>query len=95
MLAGDIDLCKQTWCAFAQLFRPRAALEAELLVLRHQLNVLRPKSPGRLALSSIDRLAFAGMTAATIARRIAADEAPVTEVRCAPGSSTNALNDSS
>jgi len=43
-----IDLCKLMWCAFAGLFRSRAALEAEILVLRHQLNVLRRKSPGRL-----------------------------------------------
>ena len=39
----------------------RAALEAEILVLRHQLNVLRRKSPGRLAFSGIDRLVFVGM----------------------------------
>jgi hypothetical protein len=40
-----------------------AVLEAELLVLRHQLNVLRRKSQGRLAFSNIDRLVFAGMYA--------------------------------
>ena len=50
-----IDLCKLIWCTFARLFRSRAELEAEILVLRHQLNVLRRKSPGRLAFSSIDR----------------------------------------
>jgi hypothetical protein len=33
-------------------------LEAEILVLRHQLNVLRRKSPKRLAFSNVDRLAF-------------------------------------
>jgi hypothetical protein len=58
MLAAMIDLCKLIWWAFAGLFRSRAALEAEILVLRHQLNVLRRKSPGRLAFSSIDRLVF-------------------------------------
>jgi hypothetical protein len=58
-----IDLCKLIWCTFARLFRSRAELEAEILVLRHQLNVLRRKSPGRLAFSSIDRLVFAGMYA--------------------------------
>jgi hypothetical protein len=31
-------------------------LEVEILVLRHQLNILRRKSPKRVALSSIDRL---------------------------------------
>jgi hypothetical protein len=43
------------WCALIGLFRSRAALETENLVLRHQLNVLRRKSPNRVALSSIDR----------------------------------------
>src|SRR5947208_1801756 len=46
------DLCRLIWCALIGLFRPRAALEAENLVLRHQLNVLRRKSPKRVALSS-------------------------------------------
>ena len=50
------DLCRLIWCALIGLFRPRAALEAENLVLRHQLNVLRRKAPKRVALSSIDRL---------------------------------------
>ena len=56
-----IDLCKLIWWAFAALLWSRAALDAEILVLRHQLNVLHRKSPGRLAFSSIDRLVFAGM----------------------------------
>jgi hypothetical protein len=38
------------------LFRPRVALQAEILVLRHQLNVLQRKSSKRVALSGIDRL---------------------------------------
>jgi len=54
------DLCRLIWCALIGLFRPRAALEAENLVLRHQLNVLRRKSPKRVALSSIDRLLLVG-----------------------------------
>jgi hypothetical protein len=33
------------WCALIGLFRSWAALEAEILVLRHQLNLLRRKSP--------------------------------------------------
>ncbi len=57
------DLCKLIWCAFAGLFRSRASLEAEVLVLRHQLNVLRRKSPERITLSSIDRMLFAGLYA--------------------------------
>jgi hypothetical protein len=30
------DLCRLIWCALIGLFRPRAALEVEILVLRHQ-----------------------------------------------------------
>src|SRR5579862_6282888 len=54
------DLCKLIWCAFAGLFRSRAALHVEILVLRHQLNVLHRKSPGRITFFGIDRLIFAG-----------------------------------
>jgi hypothetical protein len=36
-------------------------LEAESLTLRHQLNVLRRKSPKRLAFSNFDRLVFASL----------------------------------
>jgi transposase InsO family protein len=48
------------WCALIGLFRPRCA-EAENLVLRHQLNVLRRKAPKRVALGSIDRLLLVGL----------------------------------
>jgi hypothetical protein len=51
------------WCALVGFFRPPASLEAELLVLRHQLNVLRRKSPKRPAFSYVDRLIFAGLYA--------------------------------
>jgi hypothetical protein len=37
------------------------ALQAEILVLRHQLNILRRKSPKRVALGKIDRLVFCGL----------------------------------
>jgi transposase InsO family protein len=57
------DLCKLIWCAFAGLFRPRASLAAEILVLRHQLNVLSRASPERIAFSGIDRLVFARLYA--------------------------------
>jgi len=43
------------------LFRSRAALQAEILVLRHQVNVLRRRSPKRVAVGNIDRLVFAGL----------------------------------
>ena len=55
------DLCRLIWYALTGLFRSRAALEAEILVLRHQLNVLRRKSPKRLAFGNIDRLVFAAL----------------------------------
>ena len=47
--------------ALIGLFRSRASLQAEILTLRHQLNVLRRKSPQRLTFTSIDRLVFAGL----------------------------------
>src|SRR5271169_2732068 len=55
------DLLKLIWYAVAGLFRSRAALQTEILVLRHQLNVLRRRSPKRVAVSNIDRLVFAGL----------------------------------
>jgi hypothetical protein len=55
------DICSLLWCALVGLFRSRASLEAEILLLRHQLNVLRRKSPNRLALTDVDRLVFAGL----------------------------------
>jgi hypothetical protein len=57
------DLCKLIWWVFAGLFRSRAAIEAEILVLRHQLNVLRRKSPRRVVFSGFDRIVFAGLYA--------------------------------
>src|SRR5271155_4590649 len=55
------DLCRLIWSAVFALFRSRAALHAEILFLRHQLNVLHRRSPKRVALSNIDRLVFAGL----------------------------------
>jgi hypothetical protein len=50
------DLCSLIWCAVVGLVRSRMALQAEILVMRHQLNVLRRKSPKRMALGNIDRV---------------------------------------
>src|SRR6266446_4110607 len=55
------DVCSLIWLALIGLFRSRASLHVEILTLRHQLNVLRRKSPQRLTFSSIDRLLFAGL----------------------------------
>jgi hypothetical protein len=50
------DLCRLIWCAVIGLFRSRAALEAEILVLRHQFS-----ASARVSFSNIDRLVFAGL----------------------------------
>src|SRR5229473_2477008 len=55
------DLCSLIWWTLIGIFRPRAALEAENLVLRHQLNVLRRKSPKRLTFGNVDRLVFTAL----------------------------------
>ena len=59
MLTPMGDGLKLIWWAIIRLVRSRVSLEAEIL-LRHQLNVLRRKSPKRLAFSNFDRLVFAG-----------------------------------
>jgi hypothetical protein len=58
-------LCSLLWYTLIGLFRSRAALEAEILVLRHQLNVLQRNSPKRVVLSSIDRLVLVGLYSLT------------------------------
>jgi hypothetical protein len=49
------------WYALVGRFRSRAALEAEILALRHQLNILRRNSPKRPTFGRLDRLVFAGL----------------------------------
>jgi hypothetical protein len=49
------------WYAVAGLLWSRAALQTEVLALRHQLNVLTRRAPKRVAVSNIDRLVFAGL----------------------------------
>ena len=55
------DLCRLIWWAFVARFRSTGALEAENLVLRQQINVLRRTAPKRPRFSSIDRLIFVGL----------------------------------
>ncbi len=55
------DLCSLLWCAVVGLFRSRVVLQAEILVLRHQLNVLRRKSAKRVALGNMDRVVLIGL----------------------------------
>jgi hypothetical protein len=45
-------------CVLGDCFKPRRRLEAEILVLRHQLNVLRQRAPRRLNLRWADRALF-------------------------------------
>jgi hypothetical protein len=56
ILSGMPDLCWAIFKAVIDLFRPRAALEAEILVLRQQIVVLRRGKPGRLSFSAVDRM---------------------------------------
>ena len=46
---------------WTDLFRSRAALEAEIWTLRQQINVLRRTAPKRLSFSVFDHLVFAGL----------------------------------
>ena len=55
------DMLKLICWALIGLFRSRAWREAEIVALRHQLNVLRRKAPRRLTFRSVDRLVFAGL----------------------------------
>jgi hypothetical protein len=56
-----IELSKLIWYGLIGLFRSRASLEIEILVLRHQLNILRWSSPKRPILGRLDRWAFVGL----------------------------------
>ena len=53
-----VQLLRLLCGALIGLFRSSARREAEILVLRHQINVLRRKSPKRPALNNADRLLF-------------------------------------
>jgi hypothetical protein len=56
-----IALCELICCGLIGLFRSRTSLEIEILVLRHQLNILRRSSRKRPILGRIDRLVFVGL----------------------------------
>jgi uncharacterized heparinase superfamily protein len=51
-----LDLCRLIFAIASDLLRSRVTLEAEILVLRQQINVLRRANPKRLRFVSIDRL---------------------------------------
>jgi hypothetical protein len=52
------EACSLVWLALVSLFRSRVSLEAEILILRHQLNIQRRHVPMRVAFSAMDRLIF-------------------------------------
>jgi hypothetical protein len=56
-----VDVLTLPWSALIGLLGSRARLEAVILVLRHQINMLRRKSPKRFAFGSFDRLVFGGL----------------------------------
>jgi transposase InsO family protein len=55
------EACSLVWSVLVLLFRSRASLEAEILILRHQLNIQRRHLPKRLAFSAMDRLIFVAL----------------------------------
>ena len=61
MMVAMSDMFGLIWHAVIGLFRSRAVLQAEILILRHQINILRRKSPKRVALGNIDRAVLIGL----------------------------------
>src|SRR5258705_8072545 len=55
------EACSLIWSALVGLFRLRVSLVAEILVLRHQINIQRRHSPKRQTFSTADRLILAGL----------------------------------
>ena len=55
------EACSLISAALVRLFRSRASLVAEILVLRHQINIQRRHLPKRQTFSAMDRLIFAGL----------------------------------
>ena len=56
IFCGMLDLCRIISGIVVDLFRPRAALEAEILVLRQQIIVLRRGMPSRVPCLAVDRM---------------------------------------
>src|SRR5829696_721265 len=56
-----LDGCRLLWSLLIGLFRSRAALEAENLVLRQQIIVLRRTEPKRPSFNALDRLILVGL----------------------------------
>src|SRR3984957_14538391 len=56
------EACSLVWSVLVLLFQPGASLGAEILILRHQLNIQRRHLPKRLTFSAMDRLIFVGLS---------------------------------
>jgi hypothetical protein len=56
-----LNLCRLIFRMALDLLRSHVALEAEILVLRQQINVLRRANPKKLRFVSIDRLILGGI----------------------------------
>jgi hypothetical protein len=56
------EACSLVWSVLALLFRSRASLEAEILILRHQLNIQRRHLPKRLIFNEMDRLILVALS---------------------------------
>jgi hypothetical protein len=56
-----LDGCRLIWSLLIGLFRSRAAVEAENLVLRQQIIILRRAAPKRLRFNVLDRLILVGL----------------------------------
>lgn len=55
------EACSLVWSVLVLLFRSRVSLEAEILILRHQLNIQQRHLPKRLTFNATDRLIFVGL----------------------------------
>ena len=55
------EACSLIWSALVGLFRSRASLLAEILVLRHQIHIQRRHLPKRQTFNLLDRLIFTGL----------------------------------
>jgi hypothetical protein len=55
------DGCRLIWSLLIGLFRSRATLEAENMVLRQQIIVLRRTAPKRLGFNVFDRMILVGV----------------------------------
>ena len=56
ILCGMVEFCRLILAVFVDLFRTRAAVEAEIVVLRQQTMVLRRGRPGRVQFLAVDRM---------------------------------------